>query len=88
MRSQEAQTFGGPAPSINATGSRSGSVASDLVHHHVIFSPTGTVDEALRNGTYDRWLKIANEPRYAMQQLKRSGAGPSPGRTSARTCGS
>ena len=24
----------------------------------------------------NRWLKITNDPRYAMQQLKRSGAGP------------
>ncbi len=73
---QEAQTPGGPAPEINATGAHSGSVASDWTHHHVIFSQPGTVNDALRNGTYECWLKITNDPRYALQQLKRSGTGP------------
>ena len=76
MQGQEARPFSRLAPDINATGTRSGSVASDWTRHHVIFSQPGTVDEAMRNGTYDRLLKIANDPRYAMQQLKRSGAGP------------
>ena len=50
-------------------------LAGDWSHRHLIFSHLGTADEALRNGTYDRWLKITGEPRYAMQQLRRSGAG-------------
>src|SRR5208283_5295595 len=73
---QEAQTPGGPEPEINATGAHSGSIASDWTHHHVIFSQLGTADGAQRNGTYDRWLKITNDPRYALQQLNRGGTGP------------
>ncbi len=39
--------------------------------HISIFSHPGTADEALRNHTYDRWLTIANDPRYMIQLQKR-----------------
>lgn len=73
-RGQEAQRLGGQAPNQNTLAGQIGGVSSDWSHHHVIFSQPGTAAEALRNGTYDRWLAITNDPRYAMQQLKRSGA--------------
>ena len=76
-RGQEAQTPDGPTP--NATAGQGGGLASDWSHHHVIFSDPGTADEALQKGTYDRWLRITNDPRNTTQQLKRSGAGPNPG---------
>jgi hypothetical protein len=43
----------------------------DWSHAHLIFSLPGTADEALRNNTYDRWLTIANDPRYRIQLQKR-----------------
>jgi hypothetical protein len=58
----------------NEAGRTNDGVPSDWSHRHLIFSNPGTVDEAVQNGSYDRWLKIANEPRYLMQQLKRGGA--------------
>jgi hypothetical protein len=47
-------------------------VPSDWTHRHVVFSHPGTADEAIRNGTYERWLKITSDPRYVIQQQKRS----------------
>src|ERR1019366_5698472 len=47
-------------------------VPSDWTHQHVVFSNPGSADEAIRNGTYERWLKISTDPRYIMQQQKRS----------------
>jgi len=47
-------------------------VPVDWTHRHVVFSNPGTADEAIRNGTYERWLKISTDPRYIMQQQKRS----------------
>ena len=44
----------------------------DWTHHHLVFSDPGTADEAIRNGTYERWLTIATDPRYITQQQKRS----------------
>lgn len=46
-------------------------VPVDWTHRHVVFSNPGTADEAIRNGTYERWLKISTDPRYIMQQQKR-----------------
>jgi hypothetical protein len=43
----------------------------DWSHHHVSFPDPGTMDEAIHNGTYEQWVKIVNEPRYLMQQLKK-----------------
>jgi len=47
-------------------------VPSDWSHHHLIFSNPGTEEDAIANGTHDRWLKIVNDPRYILQQMKRS----------------
>jgi hypothetical protein len=43
----------------------------DWSHHHLVFSNPGTEEEAIRNGTHDKWLKTVNDPRYVIQQLKR-----------------
>ncbi|HLM82400.1 MAG TPA: hypothetical protein VK302_17480 [Terriglobales bacterium] len=45
---------------------------SDWTHQHLVFSNPGSADEAIRNGTYERWLKISTDPRYILQQKKRS----------------
>ncbi len=77
MRSQEARNIGAEAPDMHAVGWHSNGLASDWTHRYVIFSDPGTAGDAMENGAYDRWLKIKSDPRYAMQQLRRSGAGPS-----------
>jgi len=46
-------------------------VVNDWSHHHLIFSNPGTEEEATKNGRHDEWLRIVNDPRYIMQQLKR-----------------
>jgi len=46
-------------------------VVDDWSHHHLIFSNPGTEEEAIKNGRHDEWLRIVNDPRYIMQQLKR-----------------
>jgi len=46
-------------------------VSDDWSHHHLVFSNTGTEEEAIANGTHDRWLNIINDPRYILQSLKR-----------------
>lgn len=53
-------------------GNHNQAIVKDWTNHHVIFSNPGTAEEAMRNGTYDRWLKIVNDPRYVMQQRERS----------------
>jgi hypothetical protein len=75
MWGQEVRPIGAPRPSPGPPAEHSPGVPWDWTHHHVVFSHPGTAEEALRNGTYDRWLAIANDPRYIIQQLKRSGAG-------------
>jgi len=47
-------------------------VPEDWSNHHLIFSNPGTEEDAIKNGTHDRWLKIVNDPRYILQQMKRS----------------
>jgi hypothetical protein len=44
----------------------------DWTHHHVVFSNPGTREEAVRNGTLDKWTQITSDPRYKLQQLKRN----------------
>ena len=47
-------------------------VTEDWSNHHLIFSNPGTEEDAIAKGTHDRWLKIVNDPRYILQQMKRS----------------
>ena len=82
VRGQEAESAIRPAGSIrtvsgsSAVAQQTGGVASDWSHRHLIYSHPGTADDARGNGTYDRWLRITSDPRYAMQLMRRSGAGP------------
>jgi hypothetical protein len=50
----------------------SAGVVDDWTHHHLVFSDPGTEGEALAHGTYSRWWQIVSEPRYALQQARRS----------------
>src|ERR1019366_708615 len=49
-------------------------VPQDWSHHPLVFSNPGTEEDAIANGTHDHWLKIVNDPRYIIQQLKRRAA--------------
>jgi hypothetical protein len=69
-----------PQPSSiqdSISGSVKGSakgLVDDWSTHHVKFSNPGTEADAIRNGTHDKWLRIVSDPRYQMQQLRRSAA--------------
>jgi hypothetical protein len=58
-------TFGPQGPAELA------GLPDDWSHHHLVFSNPGTEQDAVQKGTYDEWLRVVNEPRYIMQQLKR-----------------
>ena len=49
----------------------------DWSHHHIVFSNPGTEEESWQRGDHDRWLQITGDPRFKLQQLKRSAAGES-----------
>ncbi len=49
-------------------------IVSDWSSQHVVFSNPGTFQDAAKNGTVQQWLRIVNDPRYRMQQLKRHAA--------------
>ncbi len=54
-------------------------VADDWTHHHLIFSNPGSAEDAVKNGSHGRWFNIVNDPRFKVQQIKRSSmakAGP------------
>jgi hypothetical protein len=50
----------------------------DWTHHHVIFSNPDTFQDAIKNGSVDRWIRIVNDPRYRIQQMKRAAAAAPP----------
>jgi hypothetical protein len=49
-----------------------GGIVEDWTHHHVIFSNPGTEEEAIANGKHEEWLRIVNNRRYLMQQIRRN----------------
>jgi len=60
-------------PTVGQDRSSQG-VPEDWTHHHAVFGDAGTAVEAIRNGTYDRWLKIITEPRYQLARANRIAA--------------
>jgi hypothetical protein len=44
----------------------------DWTHHYLLFSNPGTEQQALESGNYEQWRKIVNDPRFTLQQIKRS----------------
>lgn len=61
-------------PALAQDQAYNGAVVDDWTHHHVIFSNPGTMEEALRNGTYEKWQRIVSDPRYRLHWLKRNAA--------------
>jgi hypothetical protein len=47
-------------------------ITKDWITHHLVFSNPGTEEDAIKNGTYDHWLAVVNDPRYIMQRAERS----------------
>jgi len=45
----------------------------DWTHHYLVFSNPGTERQAIESGKFEEWLKIVNDPRFTLQQIKRSG---------------
>jgi hypothetical protein len=44
----------------------------DWTHHHMVFSDPGTRDDAERRGKLEEWKRITADPRYLLQQGKRT----------------
>ena len=44
----------------------------DWTHHYLVFSNPGTAQQAIENGKFEEWLKIVDDPRFTLQQIKRS----------------
>ena len=47
-------------------------VVDDWSNHHLVFSNPGTIADAMRTGTVDRWYRIVNDPRYQNELRRRS----------------
>jgi len=60
-------------PALAQEQSYNGGIVDDWTHHHVIFSNPGTLEDAMKKGTYQEWQRIVTEPRYRMQQARRYG---------------
>jgi hypothetical protein len=60
------------APAVTVGDTQITGRINDWTMHHVVFPNPGTEREAMQSGHYDEWLKIVNDPRYVMQQLKRN----------------
>lgn len=48
-------------------------VPDDWSHRYLVFSNPGTEKRSIENGNYEHWLKAVNDPRFILQQIKRSG---------------
>ena len=72
-------------PTVTIGYSQLNGVADDWTQHHVVFSNPGTEEQAIKAGRYDEWLKIVNDPRYVMHQMKRGlpAQGPASGDVAA-----
>ncbi len=45
----------------------------DWSHHYLVFSNPGPRQQAIESGKFEEWLKITSDPRFTLQQIKRSG---------------
>ena len=69
MLGQEARGQEAPAVrvgTVNITG-----IPEDWSTPPCVFANPGTEQEAIQSGHYQEWLKIVNDPRYVMQQLRK-----------------
>src|ERR1039458_3786988 len=81
LRAQNSSSAGGGTPVVDPVVQRNiddwvlqgRGLPDDWSHHHLVFSNPGTGEDAVKNGTFEHWLKVTSDPRYTMQQIKRSG---------------
>jgi hypothetical protein len=62
---------------LHAQDTPKAAFVEDWSHHHMIFSNPGTQADAARAGRLEQWQKVTSDPRYHLQQVKRS-LGPRP----------
>ena len=60
-------------------------IVTDWSTRHLVFSNPGTEADAKKNGTYAQWLKVTNNPRYLMQEKRRSASATVPTTITADT---
>lgn len=60
------------SPAQAPAGGQGNPVIQDWTTHHVVFSDPGSKSDAIRAGKYEQWLRIVSDPRYIMQQQRRS----------------
>jgi hypothetical protein len=65
-------TFGVPGRAQGRLDSPKGVYVDDWTHHHLVFSNPGTLNDAARIGKLEQWQKVNNDPRFQLQQVKRS----------------
>ncbi len=58
-------------PAVNVGDTKITGLPTDWSHRHVIFGNPGTEQESILNGTHEQWLRIVNDPRYVVQNLKK-----------------
>ena len=56
---------------VNVGNTKITGLPTDWSHRHVIYGNPGTEQDAIRNGTHEQWLRIVNDPRYVVQNLKK-----------------
>ena len=61
-------------PAVHVGYSAITGVPQDWSHHHVVFSNPGSEEGAIKSGRYSDWLRIVNDPRYVLQQMRRNAA--------------
>jgi hypothetical protein len=60
------------APAVQVGNTQITGLPDDWTHRHLIFSDPGTEQEAIQAGRHEQWLKVVNDPRYVLQQLKKN----------------
>lgn len=61
---------GQQAAGITVGKTRVTGLPEDWSHRHVVIPDPGSAEDAIQKGTYDKWTRIVNDPRYVLQQLK------------------
>jgi hypothetical protein len=59
-------------PAVNVGDTKVTGLPTDWSHRHVIYGNPGTEQDSILNGTHEQWLRIVNDPRYVVQNLKKS----------------
>jgi len=61
------------APAVHVDSATVTGLPDDWSFHRVVFSDPGAEQEASAKGSHDWWLRVVNDPRYVLQQLRRRG---------------